>query len=156
MVSDKISDVINAHDSEFAHGLTYSGHPVACATGIATIDILKKHQLIENLNSDICDHFSQKWHALADHPIVGETRVKGMVAGMELVKDKSSRERLAVGEEGAVFCRNEAIANGVIVRAVGNALIAAPPIICNPQEIDTLIARLLIALDATAKKYGVK
>jgi len=156
MVSDKISKVINAHDSEFAHGLTYSGHPVACAAGIATIEILKEKKIIENLNTDIADYFTQQWKALAEHPIVGEARVKGMVASLELVGDKSSRERLAPDDEGAVYCRDVAIANGIIIRAVDNALIAAPPIICNKQEIDTIISRLLIALDSTAKKFVVK
>ncbi|MCF6194860.1 MAG: hypothetical protein L3J46_11070, partial [Kangiellaceae bacterium] len=58
--------------------------------------------------------------------------------------------------EGTVFCRDIAIANGLIVRAVDDTIICAPPIICSEQEIDTLIDRLVIGLDATAKKYGVK
>ena len=155
MVSDKISDVISSNDGEFAHGLTYSGHPMACAAGIATIELLKEQKIIENLNVNIGDYMTQRWSALADHPIVGEARVKGMVASIELVKEKSSHERLAPEDEGAVYCRDIAIANGLIVRAVNNALICAPPIICSKQEIDMIIERLLIALDATAKKYNV-
>jgi len=155
MVSDKISSVLSANDGEFAHGLTYSGHPVACATGIATIDILKEQKIIENMSANIGDYMEQRWKQLEDHPIVGEARVKSMVASLELVKDKSSRERLAAEDEGAVFCRDIAIENGVIIRAVDNALISAPPIICNKQEIDTLIDTLILALDTTAKKYGV-
>ncbi|RLA02768.1 MAG: aspartate aminotransferase family protein [Gammaproteobacteria bacterium] len=153
MVSDKVSDVINADEGAFAHGLTYSGHPIACATGVATIKILKEQQLIENLYSNIGDYMEQRWRQLGDHPIVGEARVKGMVASLELVKDKSSRERLAPEDEGAVFCRDVAIDNGVIVRAVDNALISAPPIICSKEEIDILVDTLLLALDTTAKKY---
>jgi len=155
MVSDKISSVLSANDGEFAHGLTYSGHPVACATGIATIDILKEQKIIENMSANIGDYMEQRWKQLEDHPIVGEARVKSMVASLELVKDKSSRERLAAEDEGAVYCRDIAIENGVIIRAVNNALISAPPIICNKQEIDTLIDTLILALDTTAKKYGV-
>ena len=155
MVSDKISNVLTSNDGDFAHGLTYSGHPVACATGIATIEILKEQKIVENLSANIGDYMEQRWKQLADHPIVGEARVKGMVASLELVKDKSSRERLAAEDEGAVFCRDVAIENGVIVRAVDNALISAPPIICNKQEIDILVDTLILALDTTAKKYGV-
>jgi len=155
MVSDKISSVLSANDGEFAHGLTYSGHPVACATGLATIDILKEQKIIENMSANIGDYMEQRWKQLEDHPIVGEARVKSMVASLELVKDKSSRERLAAEDEGAVYCRDIAIENGVIIRAVNNALISAPPIICNKQEIDTLIDTLILALDTTAKKYGV-
>ncbi len=155
MVSDKISNVLTSNDGDFAHGLTYSGHPVACATGIATIEILKEQKIIENLSANIGDYMEQRWQQLADHPIVGEARVKGMVASLELVKDKSSKERLAAEDEGAVYCRDIAIEHGIIIRAVDNALIAAPPIICNKQEIDTFIDTLILALDTTAKKYGV-
>jgi len=154
MASDKISNVLTSNDGDFAHGLTYSGHPVACATGIATIEILKEQKIIENLSANIGDYMEQRWQQLADHPIVGEARVKGMVASLELVKDKSSKERLAAEDEGAVYCRDVAIENGVIIRAVDNALISAPPIICNKQEIDILVDTLILALDTTAKKYG--
>lgn len=156
MVSDKVANVLNASGGDFAHGLTYSGHPVACAVGIATIDILKQERIIENLQNDIADHMEKRWQELENHPVVGQARVKGMVAALEIVKDKSSRERLAPNAEGTVFCRDTAIANGLIVRAVDDTIICAPPIICNKQEIDTLIERLLIGLDATAKKFGVK
>ena len=156
MVSDKVANVLNSNDGDFAHGLTYSGHPIACAVGIATIDILKNEKIIENLHSNIADHMGNRWKELENHPVVGQARVKGMVAALELVKDKSSRERLAPDAEGTVFCRDIAIANGLIVRAVDDTIICAPPIICSEQEIDTLIDRLVIGLDATAKKYGVK
>ncbi|MFT5452146.1 MAG: putrescine aminotransferase [Enterobacterales bacterium] len=155
MVSDKVSAVLNSSDTDFAHGLTYSGHPVACATGIATINILKDQKIIENMNNNIGNYMEQRWTELAEHPIVGEARVKGMVASLELVKDKSSRERLGPEDEGAVFCRDVAVSNGLIIRAVDNALISAPPIICSKEEVDMLIERLLIGLDATAKKYSI-
>ena len=155
MVSDKVSTVLKSKSGDFAHGLTYSGHPVACAVGIATIEILKQQKIIENLNHNIANYFQKRWNELADHAVVGQARVQGMVAALDLVKDKSTRERLAPDAEGAVFCRDVAVSNGVIVRAVDNNIISAPPIICNEAEIDMLIERLLIGLDATAKKYGV-
>ncbi len=155
MVSDKVADVLNSSGGEFAHGLTYSGHPVACAVGIATIGLLKEEKIIENLHSNVADHFQRRWTELADHPVVGEARIKGMVAALEIVKDKSTHERLAPEAAGTVFCRDVAIANGLVVRAVADTIICAPPIICNTEEIDTLVDRLLIGLDATAKEYGV-
>lgn len=155
MVSDKVSDVLNSKGGDFAHGLTYSGHPLACAAGIATLEILQTEKIIEKLNAGIASYLEKRWKALADHPIVGEARVKGMVAAIELVKDKSSRERLAPEAEGALFCRDTAIASGLIVRAVDNALITAPPVICSEEEIDILIERLTRALDLTAAKYGI-
>ncbi|MCF7982324.1 MAG: aminotransferase class III-fold pyridoxal phosphate-dependent enzyme [Pseudomonadales bacterium] len=155
MVSDKISDVLSTSSGDFAHGLTYSGHPVACAAGIATINILRDEKIIETVIADIVPHLERRWKALAEHPIVGEARVKGMFGALELVKNKSSRERLAPNGEGTLFCRDTAIANGLMVRAVGDAIISAPPVICSKQEIDILIERLLFALDTTAAHYGI-
>ncbi|NIB40076.1 aspartate aminotransferase family protein [Pseudomaricurvus alkylphenolicus] len=155
MVGDKIANVLMAHEGEFAHGLTYSGHPAAAAAGIATLDILKNSQIIEN-SGEIMDYFQQQLRTLADHPIVGEVRGLGMFAALELVKDKSSRERLAPESAGAVYCRDQAIGNGLMVRAVGDAMVSAPPLICNREEIDTLVDRLNRALDATAGHYGLK
>ncbi len=156
LVSDKVSNVLNSSEGEFAHGLTYSGHPVACAAGIATINILKDENIIENMSQNIGDYMEQKWRELENHPVVGEARVKGMVAALELVKDKSSKERIAADSEATIFCRDRAIKEGLIVRAVGDTIISAPPIICSKEEVDTLIERLLIGLDATAKQYGVR
>ncbi|MCB1662407.1 MAG: aminotransferase class III-fold pyridoxal phosphate-dependent enzyme [Pseudomonadales bacterium] len=156
MVSDKIADVLSTGSGDFAHGLTYSGHPVACAAGIATINILREEKIIEKVVADIAPYLERRWKELADHPLVGEARVKGMVAALELVSDKSSREKLALNGEGALFCRDTAIANGLMVRAVGDAIISAPPVICSKQEIDTLIERLLFALDATAAHYNIR
>jgi putrescine aminotransferase len=102
------------------------------------------------------DYFQQQLRTLADHPIVGEVRGLGMFAALELVKDKSSRERLAPESAGAVYCRDQAIGNGLMVRAVGDAMVSAPPLICNREEIDTLVDRLNRALDATAGHYGLK
>lgn len=155
MVSDKVADVLKSNRGDFAHGLTYSGHPAACAAGVATINVLRDEQIIDTVIADIAPHFEQRWRELADHPVVGEARVKGMVAGLELVKDKSSRERLAPEGEGALFCRDTAIGSGLMVRAVDDAIISAPPVVSSKSEIDTLIERLLFALDQTAAKYGV-
>ena len=78
-----------------------------------------------------------------------------MFAAVELVKDKASRERLAPDSAAAVFCRNSANENGLMVRQTGDAMITAPPLICNREEIDTLADKLLQALDATAEHYGI-
>ncbi len=155
LVSDKVSDVLRSQGGEFAHGLTYSGHPVACAVGIETLNQIKQQKIIENLRDDTAAYFQKAWQSLEAHPVVGQTRVKGMVAALEIVKDKSSRERIAKDAEATIYCRDQAISQGVIVRAVDDTIISAPPLICNHQEIDQLIEKLLFGLDATAKKYAI-
>ncbi len=155
MVSDKITDVLGSEGGDFAHGMTYSGHPVACAAGIATLDILKSQKIIETMAADVGPYMEQRWKSLAEHPVVGEARGKNMIAALELVKNKESHERLAPDNEAALFCRDTAIANGLMVRAVGDSMVCAPPIICSRDEVDLIIARITSALDATAAKYGI-
>ena len=86
---------------------------------------------------------------------MGEVRGLGMLGAVELVRDKHSRERLAPDAFGAVFCRNQANAGGLMVRQTGDAMIMAPPLICNHQEIDSLLEMLVKALDQTADHFGI-
>jgi putrescine aminotransferase len=155
MVSDRISDVLLSGGGEFAHGLTYSGHPVACAAGLATIQALRDSNVIQTSGTEVAPHFQARLRELEDHRIVGQVRGRGMFAAVELVRDKGSRERLAPESEGAVFCRNTANAGGLMVRQTGDAMIMAPPLVCNTQEIDSLVDMLGEALDKTAAHYGV-
>jgi putrescine aminotransferase len=155
MVSDKVADVLLAHEGEFTHGLTYSGHPVSCAAGIATLQVLRKKKIVEATTAKLTPYFQERLHSLREHPIVGEVRTLGMLGAVELVRNKHSRERLAPEAEAAIFCRNQANAEGLMVRQTGDAMITAPPLICNRREIDQLVNMLGRALDHTAKQYGV-
>jgi putrescine aminotransferase len=155
MVSDKLTDVLLAGGGEFAHGLTYSGHPVACAAGLETIRILQDSNIIESAANELAPHFQGRLRELQDHRIVGEVRGRGMFAALELVADKSSRERLAPESEGAVFCRNTANDLGLMVRQTGDAMITAPPLVCDASEIDFLVEKLGEALDRTAEHFGI-
>lgn len=154
-VSDKVADVLTASGGEFAHGFTYTGHPAACAAGIATLDILKSEQVIDYVATEIGTYLGACCRELADHPIVGEVRTTGMLAAFELVKNKNSRERLAPDGHGATFCRDAAIRHGLLVRAVRDSIVTAPPLICTREEIDMLIERLMKALHATATEFDI-
>jgi len=155
MVSDKVSDVLLSGGGEFTHGLTYSGHPAACAAGLATLQVLRETNLIQTSSAEIAPHFQARLQELVDHRIVGQVRGRGMFAAIELVRDKGSRERLAPESEGAVFCRNTANEAGLMVRQTGDAMIIAPPLVCNTDEIDSLVDMLGEALDTTASHYGI-
>ena len=155
-VGDKISDVLTSGGGEFAHGYTYSGHPVACAAGSATLEILRNQNMIEYVASEIGPYFGDRVQALASHPVVGEVRTTGMLAAFELVMNKLSREELAPDGGGAIYCRDAAIRNKLMVRAVGDSIITAPPIVCSREEIDSLVDRLERALDATAAEFNIK
>lgn len=155
MISDQIADVLLAHGGEFTHGLTYSGHPASCAAGLATLHTLRETNIIQTAAEQIAPHFQSQLHALQDHPIVGEVRGRGMFAAVELVRDKNTRARMAPDSQAAVHCRDRANSNGLMVRQTGDAMIMAPPLVSSREEIDTLVAKLLQALDETAAHYGV-
>ena len=156
LVSDKVADVLLGHGGEFAHGLTYSGHPASCAAGLATMDVLQNTPILESSANDLAPYFSQALESLVDHSVVGQVRSKGLVAAVELVKDKGSRERLAPESGGAVYTRDRAIENGLMVRQTGDAMIMSPPFVTSTEEIDALVSKLTSALDKTAAFYNVK
>ncbi|MFO7551354.1 MAG: aminotransferase [Haliea sp.] len=156
MISDQIADVLLAHGGEFAHGLTYSGHPASCAAGLATLKTLHETNIIQTAADNIAPHFQRRLRELESHPIVGQVRGRGMFAAVELVRDKGSRERLAPDSQAAVYCRDRANSNGLMVRQTGDAMITAPPLVCSTAEIDILVEKLHQALDETAAHYGVK
>ena len=156
LVSDKVADVLLGHGGEFAHGLTYSGHPASCAAGLATMDVLENTPILESSSNELAPYFSQALESLVDHPVVGQVRSKGLVAAVELVKDKGSRERLAPESAGAVYTRDRAIDNGLMVRQTGDAMIMSPPFVTSTEEVDALLSKLTSALDKTAAFYNVK
>ena len=155
LVSDKVADVLLGHGGEFAHGLTYSGHPASCAAGLATMDVLENTDILEQSKSVLAPHFATALPGLVDPPIVGQVRSKGILAAVELVRDKGSRERLAPESGAAVYCRDRAIESGLMVRQTGDAMIMAPPFVTERSELDFLVDQLAAALDRTGQFYGV-
>ncbi len=156
MIGDRMSEVLASGGGEFTHGFTYSGHPAACAAGIATLQIMQEQDTIGHVNTTLSPHFEKHWFALADHPVVGEARFKGFVGALELVRDKESGERLAPKSAATAYCRDVAIESGLMIRAVGDTIICSPPYVCSLEELDLLIERLTNALVRTSREFGVK
>ena len=155
LVGDTVADALLTGGGEFAHGLTYSGHPASCAAGLATLKLLQDGSIIETAADRLAPLLHGRLKAFEDHPIVGEVRGRGMLAAVELVRDKHSRERLAPESEAAVFCRDTANQRGLMVRQTGDAMIMAPPLISEPEHMDLLVERFGAALDITARQFGV-
>ena len=147
MVSDRVAEVFIETGGEFAHGYTYSGHPVAAAVALANLDILQRERVIERVREDLTPYWATRWRELAAHPLVGEARSLGLFGALELVPAKPSRrffkERGTVGTRG----RDLAIRNGLVMRAVWDTLIVAPPLVITRSEIDELIAKAALTLD---------
>lgn len=150
-VSDRVADVLIEKAGEFFHGFTYSGHPVACAVAIANINLIQKENLVERIKSDIGPYLQDKWRALGEHPLVGDTRMVGLMGAFELVKNKDPLERFDESQGAGVVFRNLLTEEGVCMRAVGNTIICAPPFVLTHAEADELIEKAWVALDRTRK-----
>jgi 4-aminobutyrate--pyruvate transaminase len=131
----------------FAHGFTYSGHPVSCAVAVKTLEIYERINIVGHVQR-VAPVFQTRLNALAEHPLVGETRGVGLIGGVELVKTKSTKEsfdsRQGVGAKVVALAQEE----GLICRAVGGDTIAlCPPLIIDGAEINQMFDALGRALD---------
>jgi len=151
MVSDAIADVLAAGGA-FWHGFTTSGHPVCCAAGVANLRIIIDERLVDRVRDDIGPYLKQRWMGLADHELVGEARMVGLLGALELTPDKSTRARFAKFDEVGSQCRDFAYQRGLILRATGSTMLTAPPYILSQSEADTLVETTRQALDDTAEE----
>jgi len=153
MISDKVAGPVIEKAGEFYHGYTYSGHPAACAAGIANLRILREEKLVERVRDDIGPYLQERWLKLADHPLVGEARMSGLVGALELVKSKEPRiEMFEKRGEVGTLCRDISVENGLVMRAVGDAMIVSPPLTLSHEEADLLAERARQALDMLADR----
>jgi putrescine aminotransferase len=155
LVSDRVAEVVIANGGEFAHGYTYSGHPAACAVAVANLRIMQREKIVERVRESIAPYFSERWGSLAEHPIVGEARSLGLVAAIEIVKDKESRERFHKDLGAGTRCRDYCVNNGAVMRAVGDTMIVSPPLIATEKHVDELVEKAWKSLDMTADSLGV-
>jgi putrescine---pyruvate transaminase len=149
MVGERLSRSLIEKGGEFNHGYTYSGHPVACAVALANLAIMERENLPERVRTDIGPYLAKRYAELNEHPLVGVAETTGYVAGLVLVKNKKTKEmfdpNLAVG----MVCRGFCFKNGLIMRAVGDRMIIAPPLIMTHAQIDEMMALIRLCLDST-------
>jgi putrescine aminotransferase len=151
LVGERVARVLIEQGEEFAHGFTYSGHPVACAVAIENIAIIEREKLVERVRDDIGPYLKQHFEALQDHPLVGQAEACGMMAGLVLVKSKRPLERFAEELKVGMVCRGHMFANGIVMRAVGDRMIIAPPLVITRAQIDEMVGLIRRCLDLTLK-----
>ena len=154
MVGDRVTETVINKGSDFNHGFTYSGHPAACAVALENIRILKDEKIIEKAKNELSPYLQKKWLALGDHPMVGEARGLGMVGALELVKDKNTKTSYPSDQNVGMICRDFCFNNGLIMRAVGDAMIICPPLVISHSEINELIEKAKLCLDLTWEKIN--
>ena len=148
-VADRVADVLIDKGGEFYHGYTYSGHPAACAVAMENLRILKEEKLVERVRGDIGPYLQEGWHKLGEHPLVGETRMVGLIGALELVADKKTLERFPEKRGVGTLCRDILVSNGLVMRAVGDTIVVAPPFILTHAEADELLDKAWRCLDLT-------
>jgi len=156
--SDAVFEAFLSHPLEmkqFMSGATFQGHPLCSAAGLANLAIIEREQLVERC-AEVGPHLQEGLRTLLAHPIVGDVRGIGMVAGIEYVQDKTSREWFpaTVGAAGKVF--SEALKRGVFVRVLsgGHVHAIAPPFVISKQQIDTVVRVLDESISVVEKELG--
>ncbi len=146
LVRDEIAKTLTQGGYYLAHGSTYSGHPTACAAGLANLDILEKEHLIPRTRNTTGPYFQRKLQELTQHPAVGEARGHGLIGALELLP-KGGREKLnaniPLGPKAAKIAREE----GIIVRGIRDIMALSPALIIKEAEIDQLFLAVRKTLD---------
>ena len=149
MVGDRVAKVLIEQGGEFNHGYTYSGHPVACAVGLANVNLMEREGLPQRVREDIGPYLAVQFAKLNEHPLVGGAETCGFVAGLVLVKDKGTGARFDSALSVGMVCRGHCFRNGLVMRAVGNRMIIAPPLTMTHAQIDEMMALIVRCQDLT-------
>jgi putrescine aminotransferase len=149
MVGERVAKVLIERGGEFEHGYTYSGHPVACAVGVANIRLIQRLGLVERVRDELGPHLARQFAALKEHPLVGDAESCGMMGALLLVKDKARGAAFAPELGVGMVCRGHCFANGLVMRAVGDRMIVAPPLVMTLAQVDEMVALIRRCLDFT-------
>jgi putrescine aminotransferase len=149
MVARRIADVMIGRGGEFHHGYTYSGHPTACAVGVANIRVIQREGIVDRVREDIGPYLARHFEALADHPLVGQAETCGLMGALQLVNDKASGRTFPAHKAVGMVCRGHCFRNGLIMRAVGDRMIIAPPLVITHAQLDEMVALIRRCLDLT-------
>ncbi len=155
MFSDQVAEALIEKGGEFHQGFTYSGHPVCCAVATANVRILRDEGIVERVENDTGPYFQARLRELGDHPLVGEVRGAGLIAGILLVKDKRTRQRFVRPGDVGLICRDYSLDNGLVMRATEDSMVLSPPLVISREEIDELVALARKSLDMTAAELRV-
>jgi adenosylmethionine-8-amino-7-oxononanoate aminotransferase len=137
----------------FSHGFTYSGHPVACAAGLANLQIIENENLCEHVRND-GPYFESSLRRLIDEPIVGDVRGSHFMMAIEFVADKPTKtnfaKEVAIGKRVAMA----AYRRGLIARNVGDYIILSPPLIFERKHTDVLTGILAASIAEVAERLS--
>lgn len=131
----------------FGHGYTYSGHPVSAAVALKVLEIYQRDHFFERA-ARVGAYLQKRLRAFETHPLVGEVRGVGLIAAVEMVADKATRQTFEDGRLGA-YCGQRCQDHGLIIRPLGNTMAFCPPLIITESQVDDVIQRFSASLDET-------
>lgn len=143
----------SASHGPFAHGFTYTGHPVAAAVALRNIELMEERDLFRHA-AELASSFQSRLRSFADHPIVGETRGIGLIGGIELVRKKETKQSFDPKLTAGIYCMNRCLKHGLIVRAIGDTVCFCPPLIITEDQVDELFSKFATGLDETLEHFA--
>ena len=149
MISEAVFDAMVAESDKigiFGHGYTYSGHPVTSAVALETLRIYEERDVLGHVRR-VAPYFQSKIAALAEHPLVGDVSGVGLLAGLEIVRDKRTRESFDPAAKIGERIQGAALRRGLISRALGDRLALCPPLIIGEAHVDEIAGAVRSALD---------
>lgn len=151
LISDEIYDVISRPQCEggvFSMGLTYFGHPVACAAALKNVEIMEREKLLQNASS-VGAFFQEDAQRLRGSPRVGDVRGRGLMLAVDIVADKSTRQPLPGSAMAGERIFKKCIDNGVVVRPVGDRIVLSPPLVVSRDNCTAIIDAIQNAIETT-------
>ena len=149
VLSPELTDIVEQESGRigtFGHGFTYTGHPVASAVALKTIEIYQRRDIVGHVRR-VAPLFLKRLRALAGHPLVGEAVGVGLIGAVELVADKKTKKNFDPARQVAATVNNFALEEGLIVRPLlGDRLAFCPPLVIDEAEIEEMFARFDRAL----------
>jgi adenosylmethionine-8-amino-7-oxononanoate aminotransferase len=156
VLSKRIAQALVEEGGVFAHGLTYSGHPVAAAVAVANLRALRDEGWVNAVKNDTGPYLQQCLREVfGNHPLVGDIQGTGFVAALQFVQDKATRKRFDNENDIAWRCRTIGFEEGLIIRSTLGRMIMAPALVAGRAEIDELVDKTRRAVDRTAQEIGV-
>jgi putrescine aminotransferase len=153
LVGERVARVLIEQGGDFNHGYTYSGHPVACAVALANLQLIEEQGLVQRVRDETGPYLALQYAELAQHPLVGEAETCGLMGAIRLVRRKAQggqpAEAFDSGLSVGMLCRAHCFGNGLIMRAVGDRMIIAPPLVLSCAQIDEMVALIRRCLDLT-------
>ena len=149
IVAEHVHDALVAltgNTGVFSHGFTYSGHPVSAAVALEALHILEERDIVGHVRS-VTERFQRRLRQLQQNPHVTRARGVGLMGAFDIVRAKGRNESFDLSQARGNALMDRAEENGLFIRAVGDTIVVAPPLVISEAEIDTLFNRLRASLD---------